>query len=75
MYKKIVKKYGRIQYTKTEKENVLSDFMEDIASCEPTNIRTTKKTLFVYYNDGKYSEMYVLPIKYIECLNINTARL
>lgn len=75
MYKKVVKKYGRIQYTKTGKENVLSDFMQDAAIGKPTNTRTTKNLLFVCYNDGKYSAVYTLPIKYIECLNINNAKL
>ena len=68
MYKKAIYKYHRYCGTYTDKEKVISDFMQDIKT-KPTAVRENKTRVFVSFHDEKYQCMYTLPISYKQYVN------
>jgi len=69
MYKKAIYKYSRYCGTYTEKEKVVNDFLEDLSIAPPDNVRENKTRVFVFFNDGKYSCLYTLPLAYKKYTN------
>lgn len=64
IFKKAIYKNGIYCGTYTDREKVISDFLEDLSIGKPTNVKSNKRRLFVYFRDSKYLAMYDLPIAY-----------
>lgn len=64
MYKKAIYKYSSYCGTYTDKEKVVSDFLEDMRIKPPMTIRENKTRIFVFCKDEKYSCLYTLPLRY-----------
>lgn len=69
MFKVIAYKYGRIYGIKTRKNAVLSMLIQETA--KPDNVVYNKKTVNLFYTDGKFSEKYTLPIEYYHAWKVN----
>ena len=66
MYKKVVYKHHNIFKTETGKEKAAASFLETLSTCEPSNIIKYKTVVRISFNDGKYKEVYTLPVKYAD---------
>lgn len=64
MYKKIVWKYGSPYATYTEREKVVSDFLEDVTNCRPAGIQIYKTRMRVAFTDGKFTAHFILPVRF-----------
>lgn len=62
MFRVIAYKYGKFYREKTGKNAVLSMLIQE--TTKPDNITYNKKTVNLFYTDGKFSEKYTLPIEF-----------
>jgi len=69
MYKRVIYKYHSLVRTETDKNSVISAFMDNLTYNTPSNVTRYKTRLKVTFNDGKYIELYTLPVKYSEQIN------
>lgn len=68
MYKRVIYKYHSLERIETDKNNVISAFLDNMTYCEPSNVVILKTIFHVAFSDSKYAEVYTLPVKYTELI-------
>ena len=66
MFKLVILKYGNKYGQRTGKQAVLQRFIQE---GKPTTVNVFKRSFQACYNDGKFSDIYTLPIDYLCLLN------
>ena len=64
MFKRVIYKYHSLERIETDKNNVISAFLDNMTYCKPSNVVILKTIFHVSFNDNKYTEVYTLPVKY-----------
>ena len=64
MYKRVIYKYHSLERIETDKNSVISAFLDNLQYNAPKNVTRYKTRTTLAFSDGKYSELYTLPVKY-----------
>ena len=67
MFKLVILKYGNEYGRKTGKQAVISRLLQE---GKPNTINVFKRSFQACYYDGKFSDIYTLPIEYLCLLDI-----
>lgn len=63
-YSKAVYHWSIYAGTLTDPEKVLADFMQDISSRKPADVRENDNYIFISFKDPDYLFAYTLPVMY-----------
>lgn len=68
MFKRVIYKYHSLERIETDKNSVISAFLDNMTYCKPSNVVILKTIFHVAFSDNKYAEVYTLPVKYTELI-------